>query len=142
MNNYKNRIKKFLTYIVCIVSLISLYACNNINSLDDSEFIIIDNNNIYGIEKKDNKFVVNSSQKREKGDFELWYYNNIFFENKDIALVILDVMMPGTTGYAACAEIRKQSADIDPDRCRYFRSSEECRFAPVLLLHRHSSGGA
>ena len=45
MNNYKNRIKKFLTYIVCIVSLISLYACNNINSLDDSEFIIIDNNN-------------------------------------------------------------------------------------------------
>lgn len=83
MNNYKNRIKKFLTYIVCIVSLISLYACNNINSLDDSEFIIIDNNNIYGIEKKDNKFVVNSSQKREKGDFELWYYNNIFFENKD-----------------------------------------------------------
>ena len=73
----KNRIKKFLTYIVCIVSLISLYACNNINSLDDSEFIIIDNNNIYGIEKKDNKFVVNSSQKREKGDFELWYYNNI-----------------------------------------------------------------
>ena len=65
MNNYKNRIKKFLTYIVCIVSLISLYACNN---------------NIYGIEKKDNKFVVNSSQKREKGDFELWYYNNIFFE--------------------------------------------------------------
>ena len=83
MNNYKNRIKKILTYIVCIVSLISLYACNNINSLDDSEFIIIDNNNIYGIEKKDNKFVVNSSQKREKGDFELWYYNNIFFENKD-----------------------------------------------------------
>ncbi len=66
MNNYKNRIKKFLTYIVCIVSLISLYACNNINSLDDSEFIIIDNNNIYGIEKKDNKFVVNSSQEREK----------------------------------------------------------------------------
>lgn len=66
MNNYKNRIKKFLTYIVCIVSLISLYACNN----------------IYGIEKKDNKFVVNSSQKREKGDFELWYYNNIFLKIK------------------------------------------------------------
>lgn len=28
----------------------------------------------------------------------------------DIDLVILDVMMPGTGGYAACAEIRKQSA--------------------------------
>ena len=27
-----------------------------------------------------------------------------------VDLVILDVMMPGTTGYAACAEIRKQSA--------------------------------
>ena len=30
--------------------------------------------------------------------------------DSSIDLVILDVMMPGTTGYAACAEIRKQSA--------------------------------
>ena len=30
--------------------------------------------------------------------------------NSAVDLVILDVMMPGTGGYAACAEIRKQSA--------------------------------
>ncbi len=30
--------------------------------------------------------------------------------DSSIDLVILDVMMPGTSGYAACAEIRKQSA--------------------------------
>ncbi|MCI8514757.1 MAG: response regulator transcription factor [Lachnospiraceae bacterium] len=34
---------------------------------------------------------------------------DIFFENKDISLVILDVMMPVTDGYQACRTIREYS---------------------------------
>lgn len=34
----------------------------------------------------------------------------IFFENKDIDLVILDVMMPRMDGFAACRKIREESA--------------------------------
>lgn len=34
---------------------------------------------------------------------------DIFFENKDIALVILDVMMPKMDGWQVCKEIRQYS---------------------------------
>lgn len=34
---------------------------------------------------------------------------NIFFQNKDISLIILDIMMPKMDGWAACREIRKYS---------------------------------
>lgn len=34
---------------------------------------------------------------------------NIFYENKDIALIILDVMMPKMDGWEVCREIRKES---------------------------------
>ena len=34
----------------------------------------------------------------------------IFFENKDIALLILDVMMPKMDGWEVCREIRQYSA--------------------------------
>ncbi|MCH1983148.1 response regulator transcription factor [Ruminococcus sp. OA3] len=34
---------------------------------------------------------------------------DLFYENKDIALIILDVMMPKMDGWQVCKEIRKQS---------------------------------
>ena len=34
---------------------------------------------------------------------------DVFFENKDIALVILDVMMPKMDGWEVCREIRRHS---------------------------------
>lgn len=34
---------------------------------------------------------------------------DIFFENKDIALIILDVMMPKVDGWEVCKEVRKNS---------------------------------
>ena len=34
---------------------------------------------------------------------------DIFYENKDIALIILDVMMPKMDGWAVCREVRKYS---------------------------------
>ena len=34
---------------------------------------------------------------------------DIFYENKDIALIILDVMMPKMDGWQVCREIRKYS---------------------------------
>ncbi len=34
---------------------------------------------------------------------------DLFYENKDIALILLDVMMPKMDGYDVCREIRKQS---------------------------------
>lgn len=34
---------------------------------------------------------------------------DIFYDNKDIALIILDVMMPKMDGWAVCREIRKYS---------------------------------
>lgn len=34
---------------------------------------------------------------------------DLFYEHKDIALILLDVMMPKMDGYAVCREIRKQS---------------------------------
>ena len=34
---------------------------------------------------------------------------DIFFENKDIALIILDVMMPKMDGWAVCREVRQHS---------------------------------
>ena len=34
---------------------------------------------------------------------------NIFYEQKDIALIILDVMMPKMNGYEVCEEIRRES---------------------------------
>ena len=34
---------------------------------------------------------------------------DIFYEQNDIALIILDVMMPVKSGYVACSEIRKKS---------------------------------
>lgn len=34
---------------------------------------------------------------------------DLFYENKDIALIILDVMMPKMDGWAVCREIRKNS---------------------------------
>ena len=33
----------------------------------------------------------------------------IFYENKDISLIILDVMMPRMDGWQTCREIRKDS---------------------------------
>lgn len=34
---------------------------------------------------------------------------DLFYDNKDIALILLDVMMPKMDGYAVCREVRKQS---------------------------------
>ena len=34
---------------------------------------------------------------------------NVFYEQKDIALIILDVMMPKMNGYEVCEEIRRES---------------------------------
>lgn len=34
---------------------------------------------------------------------------DLFYKNKDIALIILDVMMPGVNGYDVCREIRQSS---------------------------------
>ena len=34
---------------------------------------------------------------------------DLFFEEKDIALIILDVMMPKMDGWQVCREIRKHS---------------------------------
>ena len=36
-----------------------------------------------------------------------------FYEDKDIALIILDVMMPKMDGWEVCREIRKQSKTPD-----------------------------
>ena len=50
-----------------------------------------------------------------RADFEVMEAENgekaldIFFENKDIALILLDVMMPKMDGWAVCKEIRNYS---------------------------------
>ena len=50
-----------------------------------------------------------------RADFEVMEAENgekaldIFFENKDIALILLDVMMPKMDGWAVCKEIRNFS---------------------------------
>jgi len=51
--------------------------------------------------------VKNNYEVLEAGDGELAL--NVFFEEKNIALVILDVMMPKLDGWEVCREIRKYS---------------------------------
>ena len=44
-----------------------------------------------------------------KKNFDVMEAVDIFYENKDIALIILDVMMPKMDGWQVCREIRKYS---------------------------------
>ncbi len=39
---------------------------------------------------------------------------DIFYREKDLSLMILDVMMPGVDGFMVCKEVRETSPD--PDR--------------------------
>ena len=38
---------------------------------------------------------------------------DLFYENRDVALIILDVMMPKMDGWQTCREIRSESQSTD-----------------------------
>lgn len=64
------------------ISCLLLCSCTNDDILDDNSMIIVDENNIYGVDIEQEKLVINRTKSREKDDYGLWYYNNLFFENE------------------------------------------------------------
>lgn len=79
----KFRVKKIFISLVLFISCLSLCSCSNDYILDDNDMIIVDKNNIYGVNLEQEELIINSTKKkREKADCGLWYYNNLFFENE------------------------------------------------------------
>ncbi|MEG1687289.1 MAG: response regulator transcription factor [Angelakisella sp.] len=73
----------------------------------------------------------------------------LFEQHSDLALVILDVMMPGLDGYSVCKEIRRHSQlpvlmltakDTEPDELTGFRCGADeyvtKPFSPAILMQR------
>lgn len=73
--------KKIFVSIALFMGCFLLCSCSNDDILSDNDMIIVDKKDIYRVDVNQEELVINKLKSRNKDDYGLWYYNNLFFEN-------------------------------------------------------------